>query len=96
MYYIKYPDLTEQSSKSIKRQFKTMDTEINFQNLEKEMNKNIVVLYKKIANFNLDANRKSVRQKIVTGINEKNKGLTNQYIQSDISYIDIKYCYYKS
>ena len=100
MCYSKCPDLTEPSSKGNECQLKTVDTEINLQNLEKAMSENIVDLYKKSTNFNLNANRTSVGQKIVTqnatvefyGVNKKNKGLTNQNIQSDLSYIDISDC----
>ena len=100
MCYSKCPDLTEPSSKGNECQLKTVDTEINLQNLEKAMSENIVELYKKSTNFNLNPNRTSVGQKIVTqnatvefyGVNKKNKGLTNQNIQSDLSYIDISDC----
>ena len=100
MCYNKCPDLTEASGNSNECQIKTVDTEINLQNLEKAMTENIVDLYKKSANFNLNKNSTSVGQKIVTqnatvefyGVNKKNKGLQNQNILSDLSYIDISDC----
>ena len=63
------------------------------------MTENIVDLYKKSNSFTLK-NNTSVGQKIVTknatvefyGVNKKNKGLSNQPIKSDLSYIDISEC----
>ena len=100
MCYNKCPDLTEASGNSNECQLKAVDNEINLQTLEKAVTENIVDLYKKSSNLELNNNGTSVGQKIVTqdatvefyGVNKKNKGKTNQNIQSDLSYIDISEC----
>ena len=97
--YQKCPDLTEVIGNTKECQLKLVDNEINLQNLEKAMTENIVDLYKKSNSFTLK-NNTSVGQKIVTknatvefyGVNKKNKGLSNQPIKSDLSYIDISEC----
>ena len=98
--YKKCPELTEVIGNNNECQLKLVDTEIKLENLEKTMTENIVDLYKKSNTFNLKNNNSSIGQKIITqnatvefyGVNKKNKGITNQNIQSDLSYIDISEC----
>ena len=97
--YDKCPDLTEVIGNTKECQLKLVDNEINLENLEKTLTENIVDLYQKSTNIDLK-NNTSVGQKIVTknatvefyGVNKKNKGLSNQPIKSDLSYIDISEC----
>ena len=96
--YEKCPNLTEYEENSQECQLLSIDTKITLQNLEKEMLENIVDLYARSNNYK--NNNPNVGQKIVTtngtcefyGVNKNNKGITNQNIQSDLSYIDVSEC----